>query len=163
MNDYVPPEDVEAPISLTMRTGPGYEAALLTVRAHDAEQLVARLGELQVAEALDKVVEYNLELQKKAGAAAPSAPATQAGPPSQSGGQAPARSSSSASRGAAAPDNGFDGTPHPEGTVCSAPNCGQPVVGKTIKSKKPPFKTYEMWVCPNQRQRNDGHFSEFVS
>lgn len=159
MTDTTPNEDFEAPFVVTLKGGAGYEKPWIVIRGNTAEETVARLGEAQINGLLEKAAEYSAEFQNKTGAAAPAAPATQSGPPSRTNGQAPASQPS----GAAAPSNGFDGSQHPEGVVCSAAGCGQPVVGKSIKSKKPPYKTYEMWVCPNQRTRGDGHFSEFVN
>jgi hypothetical protein len=151
VNDYVPGEDVEAPISLTARTGAGYDAALLTVRANDADQFVQRLAELTAVDALGKAVEFNTLLQEKAGAApAGSAPARSTGTPSRSG-QAP--------RGAASSNS--DVEYHPEGLKCAKAGCGAPVIYKKIKAKT--GKTFEMWVCENQRERNDGHHSEFIN
>lgn len=48
---------------------------------------------------------------------------------------------------------------HPEGIVCSA--CGAPVVKKVINAKT--GKTYQLWSCPNQRSKGDGHYSEFAN
>lgn len=50
--------------------------------------------------------------------------------------------------------NGFNGTPHPEGKTCGF--CGAGLVGKQPKIKK-------MWTCPNQRTQGDGHAVEWIN
>lgn len=146
-NDYIPSEDVEAPLSVTLRTGAGYDAALLTIRGNDAVQLIARLAELEVNDGLAKVVEFNAALQAKAGAAPSAAPA--GGSPSRPQG---------APQGAA-PQNS-EVTFHPEGLTCSAANCGQAVRLKKGVSKA--GNPYSVWTCPNQKAKNDGHYSEYI-
>lgn len=47
---------------------------------------------------------------------------------------------------------------HPEGKPCA---CGQTLIFKEITSKKN-GKTYQMWTCPSQQRKGDGHDSEFV-
>lgn len=49
---------------------------------------------------------------------------------------------------------------HPEGVQCPAD--GNVVQFKQITSKKT-GKSYQMWTCPNQRSKDDGHYSEFVN
>lgn len=48
---------------------------------------------------------------------------------------------------------------HPEGISCGS--CGAPVVKKVINAKT--GKTYQLWSCPNQRSKGDGHYSEFAN
>jgi hypothetical protein len=157
VNDYIPTEDVEAPISANFVTAAGFDRAQLTVRGNDAEQFLGRLAELQAAGALETIAEFSALLQEKAGAAAPSAAGAQSGgsPASQRG--ASSRGSSQSSRGAAAPQS--DVEYHPEGLKCS--KCDAAVIYKKIKAKT--GKTFEMWVCENQRERGDGHHSEFIN
>lgn len=38
--------------------------------------------------------------------------------------------------------------------------CGEVVVYKQITSKA--GKRFELWTCPNQKSRGDGHHSEFI-
>lgn len=154
MNDYVPTEDVEAPFSVTLRTGSGYDAALLTIRGNDAVQLIGRLGELEANDGLARVVEFNSALQAKAGASAPSATGGQSGGSPSSQRDANSRGGNTSS-GAGASDRQL----HPEGLKC--PKCQGAVIYKEIKSKA--GKTFKLWVCENQRERNDGHHSEFIN
>lgn len=51
-------------------------------------------------------------------------------------------------------DKPFNGTPHPEGKVCSM--CGAGIVGKQPREKR-------MWTCPNQRSKGDGHYVEWIN
>lgn len=157
MNDYVPTEDVEAPYSVTLRTGAGYDAALLTIRGNDAVQLISRLGELEVNDGLARVVEFNSSLQAKAGAATPAGDRS-TGTPSRSG-SSTQNQQAAGSRAAASSDLQF----HPEGLKCQKANCGAPVIYKQITQKKPPYKDFKMWVCENQRERGDQHHSEFIN
>lgn len=55
---------------------------------------------------------------------------------------------------AAQGQQGFAGTPHPEGKTC--PQCGAGLVGKQPKVKR-------MWTCPNQKQQGDGHYVEWIN
>lgn len=59
----------------------------------------------------------------------------------------------------AAPSGPVNGSPHPEGKLCSS--CGAGVVYKAIRSKA--GKDLQLWTCPNQRERGDGHASEFIN
>jgi hypothetical protein len=156
VNDYVPAdvEDVEAPISANFVTGAGFDRAQITVRANDADQYVQRLAELTAVEALEKTVEFSRMLQEKAGGGAAEQPASN----SRSTGS-PSRSGGSSARGGASRPAPSDVEYHPEGLKCSKDDA--PVIYKKIKSKA--GKTFEMWVCENQRERGDGHHSEFIN
>jgi hypothetical protein len=150
-------EDVEAPFSATFRTGAGYDAALLTVRGNDASQFVARLTELQLEDqdVLKLVADFNRALQEKAGAAPQGAPSG-----NRSTGS-PSRSGSRSSAGAAPQNSEIRGEVeyHPEGLACS--KCNGSVIYKKITAKN--GKRFELWVCENQKERNDGHHSEFIN
>lgn len=152
-------EDFEAPFVVTLKGGAGYEKPWIVVRGNTAEEAVARLGEAKISGLLERAAEYAADFQAQTGAAAPSANGTQGGAPSSARGTG---SRGSASSGAAAPSNSGVEL-HPEGLQCSFAGCGQPVQLKIIKSKKPPYKQYDMWVCPNQRARDDGHYAEFIN
>lgn len=149
----------QAPFTITLKGGSGYDKPWLVLRAESAEDAVALLGEAQAAELLDRIAEYSSEFQSKNGAAASSANGTQGGSPSPRG----TGSRGSSSRGAAAPSQPAqsDVEYHPEGKTCSKAGCGAPVIYKKIAAKT--GKTFEMWVCENQRERNDGHHSEFIN
>lgn len=49
---------------------------------------------------------------------------------------------------------GFAGTPHPQGKTC--PMCHAGIVGKQPREKR-------MWTCPNQRSKDDGHYVEWIN
>lgn len=152
--DYVGPE---APFTLTLKGGSGYDKPWLVLRAQSAEDAVALLGEAQAAELLDRIAEYATEFQGKvAGAAPEGAPAENrsTGTPSRSG-----STGGSQRRGAAPAPKSTDVEYHPEGLKCD--KCQGAVVYKKITSKV--GKVFELWVCENQRERNDGHYSEFIN
>lgn len=149
----------EAPYTVTLKGGAGFEAPWLVLRASSAVDAVALLAEAVDAELPEKIAEFAGDFRaKNAGAAAPSAKGAQSGgsPSSQRG----SRPRSSAPRGAAAPaqQQSSDVEYHPEGVTCSVDN--EVVVYKEINSRG---KKYELWVCPNQRSKGDGHFSEFIN
>lgn len=51
-----------------------------------------------------------------------------------------------------------EGTPHPT-DVCQS--CGQQPRFKNIRAKS--GKEFQLWSCPNQRNRDDGHYSQFAN
>jgi len=151
-------EDFEAPFVVTLKGGAGYEKPWVVIRGNTAEEAVARLGEAHLHNLLEKAAEYSAAFQALTGGAAnQSAPARTASTPSSR----PVSQAPAAPQPTAAPPAPQDnqGRAHPEGLAC--PQCQQVVGYKTITSKKN-GKSYNMWVCPNQRTREDGHFSEFV-
>lgn len=157
MNDYTP-EDVEAPFSATFRTGAGYDAALLTVRGNDPAQFVARLTELQLEDqdVLKLVADFNRTLQEKAGGGADQQPAGN----NSRGTGSPSRSGGSSARGGASRPASTDVEYHPEGLTCSALNCGQAIFLKHGTSRA--GNKFQVWTCPNQKTKNDGHYSQYV-
>lgn len=152
----------EAPYTITLKGGSGYAAPWLVLRAQSAEDAQALLVEAKAAELLESIAAYASDFQEKVAGAEPantSAPAggRSTGSPSRSG----ARGGSQRGGSAPAPKNG-EVELHPEGLKCEKAGCGGDVQLKTITSKKN-GKKYDMWVCPNQQDRNDGHHSEFIN
>jgi len=152
-------EGPEAPFTVTLKGGAGFEAPWLVLRGSSAEDVVALLGEAQINELPKLIGEFAGDFRAKAGAGAPSASGGARG-----GSPSPQRASTprgrQASSGASAPQNQQqDVEYHPEGIEC---HCGGAVQYKKITAKAS-GKTFEMWVCPNQRSKGDGHFSEFIN
>ena len=152
MNDFIP-EDVEAPISFTGKIG----GNLMTIRGNTAEEFIQRVDAFIEQGGIDKAAEFN-DLCNAASAVKEGF----SGNRGNGNGGAQRQSSSNRQGGNAgqrqsAPQNN-DTEQHPEGLQCSS--CGQVVVYKKIAKGN---RTFELWTCPNQRQRNDGHHSEFIN
>lgn len=147
----------DLPIKATLKAGNGFDAPWLTVDAATPEDLEFKLQALIEGSALAAVVEA-ANVLKAANNAAPllqsgaeaQAPVAPAAPAQPQGWGAPTAA-------APAPAQQASVVLHPT-DVCPVDN--QRVQEKVITSKKN-GKTYEMWVCPNQRTRGDGHYSEF--
>lgn len=144
-----------APYVITLKGGAGFESPWLVLRAQSAEDAVVLLAEAKLAGLPKLIGEYAADFRGEAGAA----------PQSTS---APARSSGTPSRSQAAPRRGAapqsqpvgDVEYHPEGLTCGAPGCGKAIFLKNGVSKA--GNAYAVWTCPDQRQKNDGHFSDYV-
>lgn len=141
-------------LSVTLKGGTGYDSPWIVVYGDDPAEVSEKLKNL--GDLVEQTV-ITANLLKGANNAAPLAPggaeaaAPTAAPPAQkSWGQAPA----------AAPTNGgpVDGAVHPT-DVCQS--CGQSPRYKNITAKS--GKQFQLWSCPNQRQRGDGHYSEFAN
>ena len=155
-------EGPDTPYTITLKGGAGFEAPWLVVRASSAEDAVALLGEAVMAELPEKIAEFAADFRDKAGAGASGATGAQRGgsSPSQGGANPRGRrasSGASAPQRQAAPSNN-DAENHPEGLECGS--CGQPVIFKEIDSRG---RKFQLWVCPNQRTKGDGHHSEFIN
>jgi hypothetical protein len=152
----------EAPFTITLKGGSGYDKPWLVLRAASAEDAVALLVEAKASELLEQIASYATDFQEKVAGAAPE------GAPAESrstGTQSPSRSGSSGGsqrRGAApAPKQSSDVEYHPEGLTCGKANCGGSVIFKKITTKA--GKSFELWVCEYQREKGDGHHSEFIN
>ena len=155
-------EGPEAPFTVTLKGGAGFEAPWLVLRATSAEDAVALLGEAVMAELPEKIAEFAADFRAKAGAGAPSATGAQRGGSSPSQVSAAPRGRR-ASSGASAPQRQQarqqdDVEYHPEGLQCD--ECGEPIRLKAGTSKA--GRAYEVWTCPNQARKGDGHFSQYV-
>lgn len=148
-------EGPDAPFTVTLKQGAGFESPWLVLRGSSAEDVVALLGEAQLNELPRLIGEFAASFRGEAGAASQST-------------SAPARSSGTPSRSQAAPRRGAapqsqpagDVEYHPEGLTCGANGCGKAIYLKTGTSKA--GNEYQVWTCPDQRQKNDGHFSDYV-
>ena len=148
---------MEPILKATLKAGADYAAPWLTVDAVNVEDLSAQLDAILSSDVTEKLI-ATANLLKAANNAAPlvangqeAAPVQQAAPPAQKQwGQAPA----------AAPTAGGtqDGAVHPTDTCQS---CGQSPRFKNITAKS--GKQFQLWSCPNQRSRGDGHYSEFAN
>jgi hypothetical protein len=151
----------ELPIKATLKAGTGYDAPWLTVDANDPNDLAFKLkGLIEHESALQLVVEAANAL-KATNNVAPIA-AQQAAVPEP----APQASNGWGSSPAAAQQTQQNAPPqnngvryHPEGLLC--PSCNAGVIFKSITAKT--GKTFELWTCPNQRQKDDGHYSQFAN
>lgn len=144
MNDYIPAEDVEAPISFTGKIG----GNLMTIRGNDAQQFLERLDEFVKADGVAKVAEFN-DLTNAVGNVKEGFSSSRG---NSGGGQRSGGNSGNGNAGSS------DTQTHPEGLKCDS--CGSVVVYKKIAKGN---RTFELWTCPNQRSRNDGHHSEFIN
>lgn len=155
--------ETEAPITITLKAGTGYDAPWLVIRGFDPDDVTAKLN------SLDPVIEATLTAAGKfaAGSAlgattvsqeAPQRPPSEAPAQRQQGwGQTPAAQQ----QGAAAAQQGgrskFGGQLHPEGKTCEAcPN---------VLEKKQTSSGKNVWRCSDWRWANgnpNGHTSIFI-
>ena len=153
----------ELPLKATLKAGGGYDAPWLTVDAADPNDLAFTLrGLIEHESALQLVVEAANALKAVNNAAPISAPVAQAAPapaaPAQQGPPPAWAQTPQAPTAAPAPQAGV--VYHPEGIVC--PMDQQPVIFKSITAKAS-GKTFQLWTCPNQKSKGDGHYSEFAN
>lgn len=151
-------------LSATLKGGTGFDAPWVVVYGNTPDEVEGKLRGVIQTGLIEATVEAAnaLKAANNAGPLAPQgqeavqqAPAQQAPPapaqPQGWGQQAPQQQP--------APQAGpVNGTPHPEGKTC--PACGQVVQYKAFTSKA--GRDFKLWSCPNQRQKGDGHFSEFI-
>lgn len=153
----------EAPLKATLKAGRDFDAPWLTVDGDNANDLLDRLTEIKKTTLLEALVDTANTL-KAVNSAAPIA-ADVASPPvapqqaalqptwSQPQAAAPAW----AGQQQAAPVTTGN---HPaEGTPC--PACNAPIAYRSGVSKRTQ-KPYSLVTCPNQRAKDDGHFSLFL-
>lgn len=145
----------DLPLKATIKSGKDYDAPWLTVDGADPADLVFKLDALLNSDASAKVVELanQFKAANNAGPILPGGPAA-AQPPAQQGGWGAPQQQAPAPAWSGGPQNG---TPHPENKACP---CGQVLQYKSGTSKA--GKPYKLWACPQQRQRGDGHVTEFV-
>lgn len=141
-------------LSVTLKGGTGYDSPWIVVYGDDPAEVSEKLKNL--GDLVEQTV-ITANLLKGANNAAPLAPGgAEAAPPA-----APAPQKTWGQSAPAAPqaNNGpVDGAVHPT-DVCQA--CGQQPRFKNITAKS--GKQFQLWSCPNQRQRGDGHYSEFAN
>lgn len=138
----------EKPIKATLKAGAGYDAPWLTVDMPDPSTGANMLTAIRESALLTELVataEVLKGLNKAAHGATPVADAPAEKPKSGWG---------NSSTPAQEPAVKF----HPEGKQCA---CGKTLQYKKVFSKAK-NKEYEFWSCPDQRNKDDGHLSEFV-
>lgn len=162
-------EGPDAPVTITLKGGAGFEAPWLVLRATSAEDAIALLAESTLAELPEKIAEFAADFRGKAGAAPASGSAAGArtsGPQASRSARPSTPGGRGATRGAAPQQSQQQSAPaddveyHPEGLICGASNCGLPVQLKVGTSKA--GRQYEVWTCPSQRSKGDGHFSQYA-
>lgn len=152
-------EGPEAPYTVTLKGGAGFESPWLVLRATSAEDAIALLAEATLNELPEKIAEFAADFRAKSGAA-PSAGGDRSSGTSSPRSGRPSTRAQGAQRGAA-PQNQRaqqDVEYHPEGLQCDA--CGEPVFLKSGTSKA--GRKYELWACPNQQRKGDGHTADFI-
>lgn len=156
-------EGPEAPFTVTLKGGGGFDAPWLVLRAASAEDAVALLGEAAANELLERIAEYAVSFQEKVSGGS-STPKEKETSSRSSGSSARSGGSSRGSRKPAQPEPAGDDEElefHPEGLECDKRGCDGRVHYKKIKSGS--GKVFELWVCEHQRSKGDGHFSEFIN
>lgn len=151
----------DLPIKITLKSGAGYDAPWVTVDAADPDDASFKLDAILSGDLAEKVI-ATANLLKAANVAAPLVQHGEASaPPAQqnAGGwtNSPAATApawSGAQQQAAPAAQG-----HPENKGCES--CGQVLQFKQGTSKA--GKPYKLWACPQQRQRGDGHTTDFVN
>ena len=146
-------------LRVTLKAGSDYSAPWVTVDADDPDELTMKLNALLEGDALKLVVDTAQHLraihnalpvthpdQGGSGAPAPQQP-KRGGWGNSGGGQQQSTQQNGGTRY------------HPEGITCGS--CGAPVQYKSVFSQAK-NKSFNLWCCPNQHSRNDGHYSEFA-
>jgi hypothetical protein len=146
-------------LTVTLKAGTGYDVPWIVVRGDNPADVLMKLN------GLDDVIAATIDAANKLKAANAVAPIVQGGsvaqatvpeqPQASNGwGSSPA----AAQQNVAPQNNGV--RYHPEGKLC--PSCNAGVIFKEITAKSS-GKTFQLWTCPNQRSKGDGHFSEFAN
>lgn len=153
----------ELPIKGTFKAGAGYEAPWITVDASDPDDLAVKLRSLiGHDDAVQAVIEFSNVL-RGGYTAAPVLPGNQGQAAAPAPAPAPAQQPAPSGWGSPAGAQHTQAAPlvvlHPEGVTCGS--CNAPVQYKSIFSKAK-NKTFNLWSCPNQRSKGDGHYSEFA-
>ena len=144
----------EHSLSVTLKAGTGYDAPWVVVYGDNPDEVQNKLDNLgnvlksavsaaAVLRSLHTVESNGLPVAEVT--TAPAAPAQPSGWGKPAAQQAPV------------PQQQAGVVYHPV-DVCGG--CGSRVQEKVITSKKS-GKTFELWTCPNQRAKGDGHYSEF--
>lgn len=145
-------------ISVTLKAGKDYDAPWIVVYGNHPDEVKQKL------EAMSGLIEATVNTANhlkgvNAGAALP-AVAQQAPPQQQAWGQQPQAPAQQPQQWQApAPQQQSGPRLHPDITCGS---CGSRVAFKTITSKAS-GKSFDLWSCPNQRSKGDGHYSEFAN
>lgn len=166
--------DETSPIVVTLKAGTGYDAPWLVIRGDNPDlvtNMLRNLGELPTA----TVEAANLfRSTHNVGPLLPNAPQEQA-PVQQAPPQQPAWGTIPAQGGLQQTNPGQQwgqpapqqqapqqqgAQPHPEGLTC--PMDGQVLQYKVV-TRRSDQKQFKFWACPNQKNKDDGHRSEFAN
>lgn len=142
----------EATYTATLKAGGGYHDPWLVIRAEDEDGLIDRLQAVR-----DKgLAEMLLSAAETLHALKNAQPLVDAGPQPAPQQQQP----TNVQQGPWQNQQPVQQTVrlHPEGIKCAA--CSSPVQWKEFDSKQ--GNHIKLWVCPNQRRRDDGHYSEWA-
>lgn len=152
----------EHSLSVTLKAGTGYDSPWIVVYGDNPDEVQFKLQNISgvieaTVQAANLLKGANNAAPLLEGAPAEAAPAA----PQQPAGWG--NSAPQAQPQWSQPQQGAPAAPqvrlHPEGKTCA---CGQVLIFKEITSKKN-NKTYQMWTCPSQQRKGDGHDSEFVN
>lgn len=157
--------DETSPITATLKGGAGYEAPWLVFRGDNPEQVTQMLR--NVGELFEATVEAANMFRGVTTAGPLLANAEPAQAPQQNVTPGPWPNSQQATQpGWSQPQQQTAPTPqqpsiqlHPT-DVCQS--CGARPQYKAV-FRKSDNKKFEFWTCPNQRARDDGHYSEFYN
>ena len=153
-----------ADLTITMKAGTGFDAPWIVVRGDSPADINFKLVNL------DETIALTIDVANKFKAVNNASSIVAQGSVAQAtvAPEAPAAPNGWGSSPAAVPaQQPVQNTPppqsnvryHPEGKLCASCNAG--VIFKEITSKA--GKTFQLWTCPNQRTKGDGHFSEFAN
>lgn len=161
----------EHSLSVTLKGGTGFDSPWIVVYGDSPSEVEGKLREIggvvtatiEAANALKAANNAAPLLSQGQEAQAAPAPVQQQTTPAGWGQSAePVPTWAAQSAQPQAPQQSFgpqNGSPHPEGKQCQ--QCGQVVQYKAFTSKA--GKPMKLWTCPNQRQRGDGHASDFIN
>lgn len=147
----------DSALTITLKAGGGYDAPWLVVRADSPDDAVMKLDNL------GDVIASTIAAANLLHGANNAAPVVQNSPqlaavPAQAPAQKPSWGQQTSGSGGGGNFNAA--RLHPEGAKCG--QCGGAVQYKSITARAT-GKTFELWTCPNQRSKGDGHYSEFVN
>lgn len=144
-------------LSVTLKGGASYDSPWIVVYGDgpaEVSEKLKNLGDLVeqtvITANLLKVANNAAPLMENAPQGTVLSQAPQLAPQKTWGQQAPAAPQANSGP--------VDGAVHPT-DVCQS--CGQQPRFKNITAKS--GKQFQLWSCPNQRQRGDGHYSEFAN
>ena len=159
------------PLSVTLKAGTGFDSPWIVVYGHAPDEVTTKLNAIASGALIQATIEAANAL-KAANTAAPllahSEPATtQQAPPANNGWAQSPPQQQQVHRGGGAPynpqnqggGNAGGGAQHPEGWTCG--QCSAVLQYKVV-DRKSDGKQFKFWACPNQRNRDDGHRSEFA-
>ena len=131
---------------------------MVNVRADSAEELGSYLSNFPVAEYAQ--FKANVRGGAALGGITQAAPQQEAVPSWAAGQQQQNQGWGAAQQQSAPPAQQGGAQAHPEGKQCQ--QCGSVLLYKVV-TRKSDQKQFKFWACPNQRNRDDGHTTEFAN